>query len=173
MIRSNWRYLSPDERKKCQTKNPFHILTRSDKWQERKEGTVEVLEFDAKRAWNLWGCDRGPGCCPGGILVRTRDKEFIYLSGRVSRPVYPPSDYHFSFQSFDQLDGTRVVIERWPKTKGIYSARFSGDPIPYVHVSAGDPLWSVAIFTRLPCEIVANETIKDLPEALLQELLRD
>lgn len=38
---------------------------------------------------------------------------------------------------------------------------------------AGDPLWSVPIFTRRPCEIVPNKTIKDLPKALLQELLRD
>ena len=172
-MRSNWRYLSPEERKKCQTKNPFHILTRSDKWQERNEAIVEVLEFEATKAWNLWGCDRGPACCPGEILVRTRDKEFILLSGPVSRRVYPPLNYNFSYQDFDPLDGTRVVIERWPKTKAIYSAQFSGDPIPYTHVSAGDPLWSTTIFTRFPCEIVANDTIKTLPEALLRELLRD
>ena len=67
MIRSNRRYLAPEERKKWQTKNPFHILTRSDKWQEGKEAIVEVLEFEVNRVWNLWGCDEGAGCCPGGI----------------------------------------------------------------------------------------------------------
>jgi len=50
MLRPSRRCLTPKERKECQTKYPFHILTRSDKCQERKDATVA----DANKAWRGW-----------------------------------------------------------------------------------------------------------------------
>lgn len=141
------------------TKNPFHILFRSDKWQERKEALVEILEFRVDKAWLVPGCYRGIGCCPGALLLRTPARQFICLYGPVSSsPVY-----HFSYPSWKsgRCDGDRVVIERWPKTKGIYSVRFSGAQVPHVALDDWDSRWG-----RLtgPCEIIWLDRPNDLPE---------
>jgi hypothetical protein len=160
MILRSTRYLTSAERAANQTKNPFHVLLRSDTWRERKEGFVEILEFHVDKAWLVPGCDRGPGCCPGSLLLRTPKRQFICLWGSVrTSPVY-----HFSWASSykaGRCDGDHVVIERWPKTKGIYSVRFSGAPVEHVSLDEWEAGWG-----RLtgPCDIVCNERLDNLPE---------
>jgi hypothetical protein len=90
MIRSSMRPLTASERAAAHTKNPFHVLFRTDTWQERKKALVEVLEFRIDKVWLVPGCDGGIGCCGvAGVLLRTPSKDSVYLSGRVdSSPAY-------------------------------------------------------------------------------------
>jgi hypothetical protein len=65
---------------------------------------------------------------------------------------------HFSWAS-GQRDGDHVVIERWPRTKRIYSARCSGAPIQYVDLDQWHRRWG---YVTSPCEIIVQERLKDL-----------
>ena len=162
MIRRSTRYLTSGERAANQTNNPFHILLRSAKWQERKEALVEILEFRVDKAWLLAGCDHGVGCCPGSLLLRTPERQFFYLTGTV----WASPEYDFRWASNykkGRCDGDHVVIERWPKTKAIYSVRFSGTPVEHVYVE--DWRWG-ELLTSLTrsCDIVWDDRFNDLPE---------
>jgi hypothetical protein len=74
LIRYSWRNLTSAERAANLTKNPFHILLRSDTWRERKEALLEILEFRVDKAWPVPGCDHGVRCCRGAVLLRTASK---------------------------------------------------------------------------------------------------
>jgi hypothetical protein len=138
----------------------LHPLLRTNKWRDRKEAVVEILEFRVDKAWLVPGCERGVGCCPGKLLLRTPKRQFVCLYGPVSSsPVY-----HFSWASqwkFGRCDGDYVVIERWPRTKGIYSVHFGGWPVEHVTLDDWDVRWG-----RLsgPCDVIRLDRPYDLPE---------
>ena len=94
-------------------------------------------------------------------MLRTPGRAFVYLTGTVSSsPVY---DFRWgSSYKKGRCDGDHVVIERWPRSKGIYSVRFSGAPVPHVYFDEWDPRWGRL---RGPCEIVWLDKPNELPEA--------
>ena len=97
----------------------------------------------------------------GSPLVRTPDREFVCLYG----PVSSSPRYHFSWASTyksGQCEGDHVVIERWPKTKGIYSIRFDGGPVPHVTVDNWDRRFSFRLAG--PCEMIRPDRLNELPE---------
>ena len=162
MIRRSTRYLTSAERAANQTKNPFHVLFGSDKWQERKEALVEIFEFRVDKAWFLAGCDHGVGCCPGDLLLRTPERQFFSLTGTVS--AFPEYDFRWaSNYKKGRCDGDHVVIERWPRSKGIYSIRFSGAPVQHVYL---DNLYERCgrLTVTGPCDIAYLDNPNGLPE---------
>jgi hypothetical protein len=121
------------------------MLFGTDTRQERKEAVVEVLEFRIDMAW-LVADYCGVRCCGvAGLLLRTVSKDFVCLSGRVeSSPARNFSggrvgrlpDADFSWVSA-RCEGDNALIERWPMTKRIYHARFSGARVEY----GGETTW--------------------------------
>jgi hypothetical protein len=170
MIRRSIRYFSPDEPAAKQWFDLFYILRYTDMWRERDEGLVEILEFCVEKAWLVSGCDRGGGCCPGCLLLRTPDREFICLGGTV--PSSPAYDFRWaSIYKSGRCDGDHVVIERWPKTKRIYSLRFSGAPVKHVDLPWDARRVGPRLDREMPrliglsgCHIVDVDGANDLPE---------
>ena len=164
MIPHSTRYLTSGERAANRTKNPFHLLFRSDKWRERKEALVEIFEFRVEKAWLVAGCDRGVGCCSGSLLLRTPEKQFVYLTGTVSTS--PEYDFRWASKyKKGQCDGDHVVIERWPRSKRIYSVRFSGAPVQHVWLENWGKRWRWPRLTVTgPCDIAYLDNPNDLPE---------
>jgi len=139
----------------------LHALLGTKKWLDWKVGLVEALEFRVDKAWVLWGCDRGPGCCPGSLLLRTPEKQSIHVIGTVSSS----SEYDFRWGSNykkGHCEGDHVVIERWPRSNSLYSVRFSGAPVDHVQLAAWDDRWGQ--LTGEPCEILTLERPDDLPK---------
>jgi hypothetical protein len=126
---------------------------------------VEILEFSVEKAWCVWGCDHGWGCCPSCLLLRTPDREFICLGGTVSSS----SAYEFRWGS-SRCDGDHVVVERWPN-KQIYSVRFSGAPVKHVHLPWEACRVGPRVEREMPrlirlrgCHVVDVDSANDLPE---------
>ena len=165
MIRRSTRALTSLELRACELLNPLHALFATKSWLDWKVGLVETLEFRVDKAWFLPECDRGPGCCPGSLLLRTPEREFVCLTGTVSSS----SKYDFRWASSykkGHCEGDHVVIERWQRSRRIYSARFSGAPVDHVWLDQWDPRWGRMIVEGAggPCQIVRLERPNDLPE---------
>jgi hypothetical protein len=142
------------------------MLFRTDTWQERKEAVVEVLEFRFDMAWLVTNYCGARCCGVAGLLLRTVSKDFVYLSGRVdSNPARnfsggvgnsPEAD--FSWVSV-WCEGDSALIERWPMTKRIYYARFSGARVEYGGETTWRPHWGAVTGN---CDIIVRERIKEL-----------
>ena len=150
--------MTTSERAANQTRNPFHMLLRTDTWQERKEAVVEVLEFRIDMAWLVTNYCGARCCGVAGLLLRTVSKDFVYLSGRVESNPARSFSGHVSEVSA-RCEGDSARIERWPMTKRIYYARFSGARVEYSGETFWRPHWGAVTGN---CDTIVRERIKEL-----------
>jgi hypothetical protein len=129
---------------------------RTDTGLDRKEALVEVLEFRIDKAWLLSVCDRGVQCCgTAGVLLMTPSRDCVYLSDRVdcSSPYDPSRPWR------RRIYGDSAVLGRWPRTKRIYQALFSGAPVDCGGETEWNPQWGPVTGN---CDIIVRERIKEL-----------
>lgn len=162
MIDRSIRYLTPSERTRT-WRIPF--TSWAIPIRDENESLVEILEFCVEKAWCVWGCDHGWGCCPSSLLLRTSDREFICLGGTVSSS----SAYEFRWGS-SRCDGNHVVVERWPNRE-IYSVRFSGEPVKHVNLPCDVRRFGPRLAREMShlssmtgCHVVDVDSANDLPE---------
>jgi hypothetical protein len=165
MIGRSTRHLTPAE---CPRTWRIPFTSWAIQIRGENECLVEILEFCVEKAWCVWGCDHGWGCCPSCLLLRTPDREFICLGGGF---LSPPSSPELGFRwGSSRCDGDHAVVERWPN-KQIYSVRFSGAPVKHVDLPWEARLVGRRVEREMPrliglrgCHVVDVESANDLPE---------
>jgi hypothetical protein len=116
MIKITERPLSQTERQQLSDEAPFFLLkNRREIWrQEVERGTLEVLELQVMRAWEVNICT----CCPNSYLFQVDSEAFVFLESWIFTKF---ADVPNSFPRH------QLKVERLPLSKKIMAIDIAGE----------------------------------------------